>query len=111
MEENIEQKEDNDINNSNPQSETSGSQEDIGNEQIDINAPISGDNNNNTRNWIAISFVIGFFVVILLCFIYSCCHDFSAHDLRDLLVTASGILSGSLGFVMGYYFKNGENKK
>lgn len=104
MEENIEQKEDNDINNSNPQSETSGSQEDIGNEQIDINAPISGDNNNNTRNWIAISFVIGFFVVILLCFIYSCCHDFSAHDFERPACNSIGYFIWFFRFCYGILF-------
>lgn len=64
-----------------------------------------------TRSTLALTFVIGFFAVILLCFIYSCCHGFSVGDLKDLLLTASGILSGSMGFVLGYYFKGGEKQQ
>jgi hypothetical protein len=31
------------------------------------------------------------------------------NDLTSVLVTISGILSGALGFVIGYYFKSGDN--
>lgn len=67
-----------------------------------------------TRTKLASIYVYGFLGIILLCFIYafvfSGCGCFT-RDLKDLLLTASGILSGPLGFVFGYYFKNGEAEK
>lgn len=33
------------------------------------------------------------------------CNTFSVDEYKDMLVTVSGILSGPLGFIVGYYFK------
>ncbi|MBR4261329.1 MAG: hypothetical protein IKQ33_05210 [Clostridia bacterium] len=68
-----------------------------------------------TRSKLALTFVWLFWISIFVCFIYSCiytcCHDFSMNDLRDLLVTVAGISSAPLGFIIGYYFKNGDDKQ
>ena len=76
----------------------------------DLSQTAGTDDNGNIRSWLAKSFLIGYFAVLLLCFIYSFCYKFSSLELKDLLLGASGILSAPFGFVIGYYFKNGDDK-
>lgn len=93
---------------------SSTNEEDLGTQE-DVNretSPIDGDNSPDvTRTKLASYYLWGFFIVIGSCFLFafirSTC-ECSIRDLKDLLLTASGILSGPLGFVFGYYFKNGE---
>ena len=59
----------------------------------------------NTRSKIAHFYVYAFFGTILLSFIVGLINCFSVKDYGDLLITVSGILSGPLGFIIGYYFK------
>lgn len=69
---------------------------------------------DTTRTKLASIYVYGFFGIIVLCFLYAfifCKCDSNSKELKDLLLTASGVLSGPLGFVFGYYFKNGEGEK
>lgn len=50
-------------------------------------------------------YVCAFFGVILIVFgvgVYKC---FKVDEFKDMLVTVSGVLSGPLGFIVGYYFK------
>lgn len=50
-------------------------------------------------------YVCAFFGVIAVVFgigLFSC---FKVDEYKDMLVTVSGILSGPLGFIVGYYFK------
>ncbi len=58
------------------------------------------------RGTLAMVFVILFFCVIFVTFIigYSTT-DFGIQDYKDLLTTVSSILSGPLGFIIGFYFK------
>lgn len=58
-----------------------------------------------TRSGIAKFYVYGFFGVLLITFIIGLIHKFKVEDYRDMLITVSGILSGPLGFIIGYYFK------
>ncbi len=63
------------------------------------------DPKESTRSLIAQIYVCAFFIVIGVVFLigwYSC---FAVDDYKDMLVTVSGILSGPLGFIVGYYFK------
>lgn len=60
----------------------------------------------DTRSKIALYYVIGFLFLVLVCFIVSIWEHFDVNDMRDLLVSISGILSGPLGFIIGYYFKS-----
>lgn len=70
---------------------------------------------DTTRKTLASIFVYGFFGVIVLCFFFCFFYNYAfcdcKIDLKDLLLTVAGILSGPLGFVFGYYFKNEEEGK
>lgn len=63
------------------------------------------DPKESTRSLIAQIYVIAFFVVIGVVFLIGWNKSFSVDDYKDMLVTVSGILSGPLGFIVGYYFK------
>lgn len=65
----------------------------------------SKGNRENTRSRIALIYVACFFGAILAVFIIGLCFTYSPDEYKDLLVTVSGILSGPLGFIVGYYFK------
>ena len=60
----------------------------------------------DTRSKIALYYVIGFLAIVFVCFIASAIEHLNINDTRDLLVSVSGILSGPLGFIIGYYFKS-----
>ncbi|MEK6154109.1 hypothetical protein WIW50_12640 [Flavobacteriaceae bacterium 3-367] len=58
------------------------------------------------RGTLAMVFVILFFCVIFVTFIIGyTTEDFQIQDYKDLLTTVSSILSGPLGFIIGFYFK------
>ncbi|WP_350290363.1 hypothetical protein [uncultured Croceitalea sp.] len=58
------------------------------------------------RGVLAMVFVILFFCVIFVTFIIGYATDgFETNDYKDLLTTVSSILSGPLGFIIGFYFK------
>ncbi len=59
----------------------------------------------STRTYIAQLYVWAFFVVIAVVFIIGMIKNFTADECKDMLVTVSGVLSGPLGFIVGYYFK------
>ena len=59
-----------------------------------------------TRSQIALYYVIGFLVLIFCALILFYVRNLQVNDLRDLLLALSGILSGPLGFIIGYYFKS-----
>ena len=59
----------------------------------------------NTRSKIAHFYVYAFFGTIAVSFLIGACNRFAVKDYGDLLITVSGILSGPLGFIIGYYFK------
>lgn len=63
------------------------------------------DPKENTRSRIAKIYVYCFFGVILLVFVVGIFKCFNVNDYKDLLLTVSGVLSGPLGFIVGYYFK------
>ena len=65
----------------------------------------SSDRRENTRSTIAMIYVCAFFAIILAVFIVGCCKGYSVDEYKDMLVSVSGILSGPLGFIVGYYFK------
>lgn len=62
----------------------------------------------STRSKIALTYVICFFVTILIVFIIGYLNCFKVDDYKDMLILVSGILSGPLGFIIGYYFKSSE---
>lgn len=65
----------------------------------------NSDPKENTRSKIAQIYVWAFFIVIGIVFATGCCRQFSVDEYKDMLITVSGVLSGPLGFIVGYYFK------
>ena len=59
----------------------------------------------HTRSKMAILFVLGFFAILFLCFIYAIKVNATLGDLKDTLIGVIGALSGTLGFIVGYYYK------
>nr|WP_299344746.1 hypothetical protein [Allomuricauda sp.] len=58
------------------------------------------------RGLLAILFVVLFFIVIFVTFwVGYNTEEFSIQHYKDLLTTVSSILSGPLGFIIGFYFK------
>lgn len=66
------------------------------------------DKRESVRSKLALYYVYGFFAVIGISFLigYSC--DFAVGDYKEILLAISGVLSGPLGFIIGFYFKDGE---
>lgn len=64
----------------------------------------------STRSKIALFYVWAFFVTIGVSFIIGLIKSYPAKDYIDLLIAISGILSGPLGFIIGYYFKAGDKE-
>ncbi|MBI2039092.1 MAG: hypothetical protein HYT22_02350 [Candidatus Niyogibacteria bacterium] len=64
-----------------------------------------------TRSQIALYYVLGFLILILLALILSFAYRLTINDLRDTLLALSGILSGPLGFIIGYYFKSYSDRE
>jgi len=69
----------------------------------------SSKNKDTTRKFIAYFYVAAFFVVIAFVFIIGLIKSFNSDQYKDLLVAVSGILSGPLGFIVGYYFKTSDS--
>ena len=65
----------------------------------------SGDPKENTRSKIAQIYVWAYFGVIAATFVIGCYNKFEVTDYKDMLIAVSGVLSGPLGFIVGYYFK------
>lgn len=63
-----------------------------------------------TRSQIAKFYVFAFFATIGVTFVIGLLMCFEVKDYRDMLITVSGILSGPLGFIIGYYFKSATSK-
>lgn len=58
-----------------------------------------------TRTYIAQLYVWAFFIVLGIVFVIGAIKCFTVDEYKDMLVTVSGVLSGPLGFIVGYYFK------
>lgn len=63
------------------------------------------DPKESTRSKIATLYVWAFFIVIAVVFLIGYVSCFKVDEYKDMLVTVSGVLSGPLGFIVGYYFK------
>ncbi len=65
-----------------------------------------------SRGTLAMVFVILFFCVIFISFLIGYfTEDFGIQEYKDLLTTVSSILSGPLGFIIGFYFKEKYTSK
>lgn len=67
---------------------------------------------DQTRATIAKIFTWGFFFLVAVTLIgapiYNALFPTSQIDMKDILVTISGVIGGPFGFVVGYYFKGSE---
>ena len=59
----------------------------------------------NTRRIIASLYVCAFFVILFVCLLIGVLNGYTVDDYKDMLIAVSGVLSGPLGFIVGYYFK------
>ncbi len=65
----------------------------------------------DTRGRLALIFVFGFFAILTISSILAGLSEGNKVDnLKEALITVSGILSGPLGFVIGYYFRKQEEE-
>lgn len=79
---------------------------------VDLLSALSrAEKREDTRSKIALYYVIGFLVVIGLALFLFWAKNLEVSDLRDLLLALSGIMSGPLGFIIGYYFKSHANEE
>jgi hypothetical protein len=66
----------------------------------------------STRGILATTFIIGFFLMLGAGFLLAAVNGLplseKSKNLQDILLTISGVLSGPLGFVVGYYFRKGD---
>jgi len=89
---------------------------DVASTSNDTNLNINGDDSSpekkreDTRSKIAQVYVYAFYCTILATFLVGLYKGFSVDEYSDLLVTISGILSGPLGFIIGFYFKSSSSK-
>lgn len=60
----------------------------------------------HTRSKMALLFVLGFFSILFLCIAYAIKVKASLNELKDILVAIIGALSGTLGFIVGFYYKS-----
>lgn len=63
------------------------------------------------REKLAIVFVIGLFLILIIGSILGFASDKEqVQNITDLILAFSGVLSGPLGFIIGYYFKRQEEE-
>lgn len=76
--------------------------------------PVEGFKPNSNSSWeikehargkMASLFILGFFIVIILSFVYAAWKQESLAELKEMITAVIGALSGLIGFVIGYYFK------
>lgn len=66
----------------------------------------------STREKLAYVFVIGLFAIIIIVTIFGYVSDKDqVQNITDLVLAISGVLSGPLGFIIGYYFKRQEEEQ
>jgi hypothetical protein len=68
-------------------------------------------NKNSTRQGLAYLYVGAFLTIIMLTLVGMFLRNYSIDNIKDVLLTESGILSGPLGFIIGFYFKEELEKK
>lgn len=72
---------------------------------------IRAEKREDTRSKIALYYVLGYLALVLAMLLLFWIRQLQVNDLRDLLLALSGILSGPLGFIIGYYFKSHSEKE
>jgi hypothetical protein len=68
------------------------------------------DRREGTRSQIAMLYVAGYLAIVISGLIIGYLKNFELTGYKDLLLAVSGILSGPLGFIIGYYFKSSKEE-
>ncbi len=84
-------------------------------EKIRPQSPVDNINvaikREDTRANLAKLFIFGFFAVLIAVIILAgIAEGDKVTNMKETLITVSGILSGPLGFVIGYYFRSREEE-
>ncbi|KKQ36191.1 MAG: hypothetical protein US52_C0006G0021 [candidate division WS6 bacterium GW2011_GWA2_37_6] len=91
--------------------------EDIGVSEIEKVPEVSEDKayvqikqkREGARNSFAIIFLVGFLILLFVAMVIGFLMEGDQLDnTKEILLTISGILSGPMGFVIGYYFRRSE---
>jgi nitrogen fixation/metabolism regulation signal transduction histidine kinase len=70
---------------------------------------VISEKREDTRGRLAMVFLLGFFVILLVALIVAVISsDDKVTAIKEVVLAISGILSGPLGFVVGYYFRSKE---
>ena len=75
-------------------------------DQVGYNTDEKPEKKEYTRSKMAILFVLGFFAILFLCFVYAIKVNAPLSELKYTLIGVIGALSGTLGFIVGYYYKS-----
>ncbi len=79
---------------------------------LDLRSAVArAEKREDTRSKIALYYVMGYLALVGATLILFWIRNLQVNDLRDLLLALSGILSGPLGFIIGYYFKSTSEKE
>ncbi len=81
------------------------------NPQLQTSLTDQGNPKDKTRTQIANLYVRAFLIIICATLIYMLLYSYSINDIKDVLLAESGILSGPLGFIIGFYFKEESERK
>jgi hypothetical protein len=75
-----------------------------------VGAAVAGgkEQKESTRSSIAVFFIKGFLFAVGGVLILGTIKGYTVAENKDMLLAVSGILSGPLGFIIGYYFKSQE---
>lgn len=82
----------------------------MNNLKVDSNQNSESQKRESTRSYVAKLFVWAFYIILSLTFGFGVYYKFEVNDIKDLILAVSGVLSGPLGFVLGFYFKSEEGK-
>lgn len=64
----------------------------------------------STQSTLALIYVGCFLGIIVVILMFSIANHYAVTDIKDLLLAISGVLSGPLGLVIAFYFKEDSRK-
>ena len=82
--------------------------EDVG--QVSNAVENRANKREDTRSTIALVYVIGFLTITASVLLIGTILKIELGGYKDLLLAVSGVLSGPLGFIIGYYFKSNKEE-
>lgn len=66
----------------------------------------SEEKREDTRSYIAIAYIVAYFFIILTVIAIAAYKNFTIEEYKDILLAISGVTSGPLGIMIGFYFKD-----